>query len=273
MPICPLLFTLCFNMRQQIPNFFTLSNLFFGCCAMILFLYGQPVPAAWCLLGSFLCDYSDGMVARALHVSSPMGKELDSLADVVSFGVVPGVMLYSMLSGIYCDPPSVGFTSYPPLSALPPASAPQHLPICLAALPAFVLSMFSAYRLAKFNLDVRQKSYFIGLSTPGCTLFVLGLTLAVYHNQFGIGAVVQQMPWILYLITGVFSFLLVSEIPMFALKFRSFRWEGNKMPYIFLVLGLTALFTLKAIGMSVLIVFYVLLSLFFKHKITGLKKQ
>ena len=264
-------------MRQQIPNFFTLSNLFFGCCAVVLFLYGQPVPAAWCLLGSFLCDYSDGMVARALRVSSPMGKELDSLADVVSFGVVPGVMLYGLLSGIYCGSLSEGFTFYPPSPALPPASVPQdlpqHLPLCPAALPVFVLSMFSAYRLAKFNLDVRQKSYFIGLSTPACTLFVLGLTLAVYQNQFGIGEFIQRVPWVLYLLTGVFSFLLVSEIPMFPLKFRSFRWQGNKMPYTFLVLGLTALFTLKAIGMSVLIVFYVILSLFFKHKITGSEKH
>lgn len=264
-------------MRQQIPNFFTLSNLFFGCCSTVLFLYGQPVAAAWCLLGSFLCDYSDGMVARALRVSSPMGKELDSLADVVSFGVVPGVMLYSMLSGIYCGSLSVGFTFYPPLSAPSTAVASQDLPqrllLCPAALPAFILSMFSAYRLAKFNLDIRQKSYFIGLSTPGCTLFVLGLTLAVYNNQFGIGEFIQRVPWILYLLAGLFSFLLVSEIPMFALKFRSFRWQGNKMPYTFLVLGLSALFTLKAIGMSVLIVFYVVLSLFFKHQITGLKKQ
>jgi CDP-diacylglycerol--serine O-phosphatidyltransferase len=257
-------------MRHQIPNFFTLSNLFFGCCAMVLLLYGQPVSAAWCLLGSFFCDYSDGMVARALRVSSPMGKELDSLADVVSFGVVPGVMLYSLLSGIYCESGDV--VSYPPASALP-ADANGYLPICPAALPAFVLSMFSAYRLAKFNLDLRQKSYFIGLSTPACTLFVLGLTLAVHQNQFGIGAFIQRMPWVLYLLTGVFSFLLVSEIPMFPLKFRSFRWQGNKMPYTFLVLGLTALFTLKAIGMSVLIVFYIVVSLFFKHKITGSEKH
>lgn len=259
-------------MRQQIPNFFTLLNLFFGCCAAALFFYGQPVSAAWCLLGSFLCDYSDGMVARALRVSSPMGKELDSLADVVSFGVVPGVMLYNMLSGIYCEF-SMGFSFYPPLSAPPASDVPrdlsQHIPLCLAGLPAFVLSMFSAYRLAKFNLDVRQKGYFIGLSTPGCTLFVLGLTLAVYNNQLSIGDFIQRAPWILYLITGLFSFLLVSEIPMFPLKFRSFRWQGNKMPYTFLVLGLTALFTLKGLGLSILILFYILISIIFKHKIVG----
>ncbi len=258
-------------MRQQIPNFFTLLNLFFGCCAAVLLLYGQPVSAAWCVLGSFLCDYSDGMVARALRVSSPMGKELDSLADVVSFGVVPGMMLYNMLSGIYCGSWSVGFTFYPPLSAPlapdAPGEFPRYYPLCPAGLPAFILSMFSAYRLAKFNLDVRQKSYFIGLSTPGCTLFVLGLTLAVQNNQLGAGDLIRNAPWILYPITGLFSYLLVSEIPMFPLKFRSFRWEGNKLPYTFLVLGLTALFTLKGIGLSMLIVFYILISILFKNKI------
>jgi len=132
--------------------------------------------------------------------------------------------------------------------------------------------MFSAYRLAKFNLDVRQKNYFIGLSTPACTLFVLGLALAVHDNQLGIGDLIQRMPWLLYLVTGLFSFLLVSEIPMFPLKFRSFRWEGNKLPYIFLVFGLTSLIVLKGIGLSVLIVFYILLSIFFKNRIIASAK-
>lgn len=256
-------------MRQHIPNFFTLTNLFFGCCAMVYFLNGQPESAAWCVLGSFLCDYSDGMVARALRVSSPLGKELDSLADVVSFGVVPGAMLYHLLSVIHCGGPA--FSAPRPLEVSSGYAGP--FSICLAALPAFLLSMFSAYRLAKFNLDTRQKHYFIGLSTPGCTLLVLGLTLAAWHNQFGIGDVIRQMPWILYLLTALLSYLLVSEIPMFGLKFRSVRWQGNQMPYIFLVLGLTALFTLKGLGLALLIAFYILLSIFSKHKITGPEKK
>lgn len=263
-------------MRQQIPNVITLANLFFGCCAVVYLLYGQPEPAAWCVLGSFLCDYSDGMVARALRVSSPMGKELDSLADVVSFGVVPGAMFYGLLSLIYCQGTALPMTLYPTASALPTGTVdefPAFFQLCPAALPAFVLSAFSAYRLAKFNLDVRQKSYFIGLSTPGCTLFVLGLTLAAYNNQFGIGQFFQHTPWAIYILVGLLSYLQVSEIPMFGLKFRSFRWQGNRVPYFFLVLGLTALFTLKGIGLAALIVFYILVSIFFKHKITGSEKQ
>ncbi len=228
-----------------------------------MLLDGQPLAAAWFTLGSFLCDYADGMVARALRVASPMGRELDSLADVVSFGVVPAMMLYGLLASIYC-PEFPSFFSWPNYSPMAPATGAG---LCLAALPAFVLAMFSAYRLAKFNLDTRQKHYFMGLSTPGCTVFVLGLTLAAHNNQLGIGTFLQAQPWVLYLLTCVLSFLLVSDIPMFALKFRSLRWQENKMPSLFLVLSLGALFLLKGLGLSLVILFYIVLSIFFKNKI------
>ncbi len=235
-------------MRQQIPNFFTLSNLFCGCCAVVLLLYGKPVAAAWFTLGSFLFDYADGMVARALGVSSPMGRELDSLADVLSFGLVPGVMLYSMLQLPNCGPAS-------------------GMILCEKALPAFVLTAFSAYRLAKFNLDVRQKHYFMGLSTPGCTVFILGLTLAAHDNQLGAGDLLFAQPWVLYVLTALFSFLLVSDIPMYGMKIRSFRWKGNELAFTFIGLSIAALIFLKGLGLSLVVVFYIALSLFSKNKI------
>lgn len=251
-------------MRQQIPNAFTLANLFCGCCAVALLLYGQPVAAAWFTLGSFLFDYSDGMMARALKVSSPIGRELDSLADVVSFGVAPGAMLYGLLASVHC----ADFPTFFPW-AVEAGAAPAALPtgLCLPALPAFVLSAFSAFRLAKFNLDTRQKHYFVGLSTPGCTLFILGLTLAAHDNQWGVGRMVMDQYWLLYVLIGAFSYLLVGEIPMFGLKFRSLRWRENKMPYLFLSLSLAALIALKGLGLSLVILFYILLSLFSKEKI------
>lgn len=229
---------------------------------MVLLLNGQPVAAAWFTLGSFLFDYADGMVARALKVASPMGRELDSLADVVSFGVAPAMMLYGLLASIYCP-------EFPSFFAWIPAQSPGNSPgsICLVALPAFVLAMFSAYRLAKFNLDTRQKHYFMGLSTPGCTVFVLGLTLAAHSNQFGVGDFLMAQTWVLYALTGILSFLLVSDIPMFALKFRSLRWRENKMPALFLVLSLSALIFLKGLGLSLVILFYIALSVFLKNKI------
>ncbi len=116
---------------RQLPNALTLANLFCGCCALLYTLYWQPETAAWFTAASFVFDYLDGMAARAVKVSSPLGKELESLADVVSFGVVPGAMIYQMLSGS-----GVGETG-----------------VVTAALPAFVLSAFSGLRLGKFNLD------------------------------------------------------------------------------------------------------------------------
>lgn len=227
-----------------------------------MLLNGHPVAAAWFTLGSFLCDYGDGMVARALKVSSPMGRELDSLADVVSFGVVPGFMLYGLLASVFC-PAFPSFFSWMAVD-LTTKSEPG---ICLAALPAFLLSMFSAYRLAKFNLDTRQKHYFMGLSTPGCTLFVLGLTLAAHSNQFGLGTFLMAQIWLIYLLIGLFSYLLISDIPMYGLKFRSLRWRENKMPSIFLILALSALFLLKGLGLSLVILFYIVLSVVSKNKI------
>ncbi|MCC6461538.1 MAG: CDP-alcohol phosphatidyltransferase family protein [Saprospiraceae bacterium] len=252
-------------MRQQIPNFFTLSNLFCGCCALVLLLNGEPVAAAWFTLGSFVCDYADGMAARALGVSSPMGRELDSLADVVSFGVVPGMMLYGMLTRIQ-GTPAIGWTLYPPLSALPFA-APGALPWCLAATPAFVLSMFSAYRLAKFNLDTRQKNYFIGLSTPGCTVFVLGLCLSVQHNRFGCGEFFMAQPWLVYALVGLFSYLLVSEIPMFGMKIRSLRLRDNLFSLAFLAVFILLVLFLKELAFSAVIVLYILVSIVLKNRI------
>lgn len=249
-------------MRQYIPNLFTLSNLFCGCCAVVLLLYGQPAEAAWFILGSFLFDYGDGMIARAMKTTSPLGGQLDSLADVVSFGVVPATMLYGLLASAYCPG---GFMQF-----FEGAGATSGMPaLCLAAAPAFLLAMFSAYRLAKFNLDTRQKSYFVGLSTPGCTLFVLGLTLAAYANQLGIGSFLAANAWILYGVVALFSYLLVAEIPMFALKFKGFGWHKNKLPYSFLALSLFLLFSLKGLGLSLVILVYILISAASRSTITN----
>ena len=257
-------------MRQHIPNFLTLSNLFCGCCATVLLLNGHVVAAAWFVLGSFLCDYTDGMAARALRISSPMGKELDSLADTVSFGVVPGMMFYTMLYGIVCPDLLAGLT----ISALPKPGdlTPGLSGFCPVALPAFILSMFSAYRLAKFNLDTRQKHYFMGLSTPGCTLFVLGLTLAAHSNQLGFGDFLAHQFWIIYGLVAVLSYLLVSDIPMYGLKIRSARWRGNELAFLFLGLSLAALVLLKGLGLSLVILCYILVSVFSKNKILAIGK-
>ncbi|MCC7467292.1 MAG: CDP-alcohol phosphatidyltransferase family protein [Saprospiraceae bacterium] len=234
---------------KHLPNALTLANLFCGCCAILHILYWQPETAALFTAGSFLFDYLDGMVARALKVSSPLGKELDSLADVVSFGVVPGAMLYQLLAG-----PAV----------LVPGS--QAIMIQWQALPAFILTAFSAFRLGKFNLDTRQTSYFLGLSTPACTVFVMGLTLGITHNRFGIGEWMAE-PWIIYGLIAVLSWLLVSEVPMFGMKINRLDWKSNALIMIFLALLVGLSILLKELALSAIIVCYIILSVIQKKKI------
>jgi CDP-diacylglycerol---serine O-phosphatidyltransferase len=236
----------------HLPNLLTLTNLFCGCCALLYTLHNDPVTAAWCTLGCFLCDYADGMTARALGLSSPLGKELDSLADMVSFGAVPGAMLYQMLANSAVNCNMEGPTDH----------------VVLAALPAFLLSAFSGLRLARFNLDTRQVGYFIGLSTPACTVLVLGLRLAEHHDRFGMAHFIQS-PWLLYPLVGVLSWLLNAEIPMFGLKIKRFDLRSNALNLAFAALfGLLALW-LKELALTLIILIYIGLSLFFKNKVVA----
>jgi len=237
---------------KHLPNALTLANLFSGCCALLYTLYWDPTMAAFFTAACFVFDYLDGMAARALHVQSPMGKELDSLADVVSFGVVPGAMLYQMLAGA----PAVGSIFFD--SAL----------VVKAALPAFVLSAFSAYRLAKFNLDTRQTNYFLGLSTPACTVFVLGLQLAADQDLFGCKEMIVT-PWFLYGLIGLLSWLLVSEIPMFGLKIKRLDWKSNVFNILFLLLFGVLIALFQVFALSIMIVCYVVLSVIFKQKVVA----
>ena len=236
---------------KHIPNALTLANLFCGCCALLFTFYWRPEVAAMFTAGSFFFDYLDGMVARALKVSSPLGKELDSLADVVSFGVVPGAMLFQLIAG---------------QGSFVPGWNTQLGQVM--ALPAFILSAFSALRLAKFNLDTRQANYFIGLSTPACTVFVLGLTLAANKDLFGLEEFIKNQ-WFVYGLIAVLSWLLVSEIPMFGMKIKRMDWASNAINLIFLGLFVVMVFLLKELALSAIIVVYILLSLVSKDKITA----
>lgn len=229
----------------NIPNLLTLTNLFCGCCAVLFLLNAQPETAAWFTLTSFVCDYLDGMIARAMKITSQLGKELDSLADVVSFGVVPGTMIYLLLSGFDTQQ------------------------IHLNALPAFILSAFSGLRLAKFNLDTRQTTYFMGLTTPACTVFMLGVTLAAWNNTFGIGDFIQGNAWLMYVLIPVLSLLLLSEIPMFGLKLKSFDFQSNAPMLALLAILLASVCFLKMLALPVTVLCYIAISVLFRDKVTG----
>ena len=227
-------------MKKNIPNIITSINLFCGCCALVCVLYGRFFNTFLFLFVGAWADYLDGFVARSLKVNSELGKQLDSLADMVSFGVVPGAIVYMLLvRGM-----TKNFESFP-----------QYL--ILAGLPAFLITVFAAVRLAKFNIDTRQSEDFIGLNTPACTIFTVGLMLMYHYDSYGLREVVIS-PWLLYPTIVVLSYLLIAELPMFSLKFKSFKWAGNEMRFIFLILALLFLVLFKEVAFSLIIILYVL---------------
>jgi CDP-diacylglycerol--serine O-phosphatidyltransferase len=246
-------------MTRHIPNLLTLSNLFSGCCALLYILLGQMETAVLFTAGCFVFDYLDGMTARAFQVHSPLGKELDSLADVVSFGVVPGAMMYHLILAGVCGNG---------LHIRMGGDSIFYHDVCQAALPAFVLSAFSAMRLAKFNLDTRQTSYFVGLSTPACTIFVLGLALGIYNNRFGMSALLAY-PVVFYGLTAVLSWLLVSEIPMFGMKIKRFDLKSNAFNLIFLGLFVVLLLLLKELALPAIIICYIAASIAMKDRVVS----
>ena len=220
-------------MKKHIPNTITCCNLISGCIATYWAFQGDYCMALLFIVIGAVFDFFDGMVARLLHVSSPIGKELDSLADDITFGFAPSAMVFAFLS---------------PLTS--------HLSPLLPFL-AFIMAAFSALRLAKFNLDERQTLGFIGLPTPANALFWGSLIV-------GQGELLGNLPyafWLILLGTFVSSWLLVSEIPMFALKFKTWGWQGNEIKYVFLLTCIPLLILLGISGLAAIIAWYVLLSI------------
>lgn len=205
-------------MKKHIPNTITCCNLISGCVATVFALYGNPEMALLFIILGAVFDFFDGMTARVLGVSSPIGKELDSLADDVTFGVAPASILFWFLGVI--DYPSFleGWRSIIPLSA-------------------YIIAAFSALRLAKFNLDTRQTTSFIGLPTPANALF-WGSLIVGYQAQM------MYSTWTLPLmLIGIIvsSWLLIAEIPMFALKFKHWGFKGNEIKYLFVIFSAVAI--------------------------------
>lgn len=234
------------NLKRHIPNFITLINLFFGCCAVASILYGQFVQAFWFFIASGIADYLDGTFARVLKVGSPIGKQLDSLADMVSFGVVPGAILYMLLVK--------GFKGE---DVLP-------IQLTIAASPAFIVTMFAAIRLANFNIDERQTVDFIGMNTPSCAMFTVGLLLIHHFDSFGLGHIVTE-PIFLYITIPILSWLMVAEFPMFSLKLKKLSWKGNEFRFTLIALAILFFALFREAGFALIIVAYVILS-FIKNK-------
>ena len=230
--------------KRHIPNTLTCCNLICGCFATGAALYGNYHWALHMIVLGAVFDFFDGMVARALGVSSPIGKELDSLADVVTFGVAPSSILFYLFNEVHYPDLNFEFASFDLARFLP--------------YTAFLMAAFSALRLAKFNIDERQHQQFIGLPTPANALF--WGSLVVGEHAFLVSLKFNAV--FLFLFMLLFCMLLVCEVPMLALKFKNLSWADNKERYIFLV-GCLPLLFLGATSLAAIIVWYVVLSIAF----------
>jgi CDP-diacylglycerol--serine O-phosphatidyltransferase len=229
-------------MKKAIPNTITCLNLFTGCVAIFIAYQGNLEFAAYLVFVAAIFDFLDGLLARLLHAYSEIGKQLDSLADMVSFGVLPGVIMFQLMQkSAMADPKTTLLEAE------------------IFPFSAFIIIIFSALRLAKFNIDTRQTSSFIGLPTPANTLFIASLPLILVSDQFKLAPYILNQ-YILLGLSVVLCFMLVAEIPLFALKFKNLSWKDNATRFIFLLIALPLLFILKFAALPVIIVLYVLLS-------------
>jgi CDP-diacylglycerol--serine O-phosphatidyltransferase len=207
-------------MKKHIPNFITCLNLFSGCVASYLAFKSNYEGAFIAILLAAVFDFMDGFAARLLKAYSAMGKELDSLADMISFGLAPGAIIFSLLT-------ESGTNEWLPFAG-------------------FLIPVFSGLRLAKFNIDDRQTSSFLGLPVPANAIFWAGIV-------YSFSPFLTNNTWFFLILIGVFCFLLVSEIPMFSLKFKNVSWRDNQNQYFFLIgcVAILAIFQLSAFALII----------------------
>ncbi len=238
---------------KHIPNLITSLNLLCGCIAILFVVSGDLVVASFLVLLGMFFDFFDGLAARLLHVQSEIGLQL----DMVTFGVVPGLLMVQLLS--------ISMTGEY-LNVLNLFSIPGWNTDVISYTPflGMLIVLASAYRLAKFNVDSRQTSSFIGLPTPANTLIIISLPLMFQFQYSPLLESIIFNQWFLIGLTLVSSFLLNAEIPLFALKFKTWDVASNKKRYIFLAISLVALVVLKFVAIPLIILFYILLSLFWK---------
>lgn len=267
--------------KKHIPNAITCGNLLCGCLAIVKAFEGDLVWTAYLVGIALVLDFFDGFTARLLKVASPIGKDLDSLADMVTFGVVPGIVMFKLISFSILNhvfgPNSAateGWTIYPPLSALGNQNEPADSNLIYTYLPfvAFIIPIFSAIRLAKFNNDTRQSDSFIGLPTPANAMFICSIPLI--YNLGGAHSpihLLDENPYILCIVSCILSLLLIAPLPLIALKFKNFGWADNKMRFILIGLAVLMLACFQFVGIPLVIILYILLSIvdniFFKKKV------
>ena len=240
------------SLKQHIPNTITCGNLVSGCLSILFVASGMPVKAAIMIFVAGLFDFFDGFAARLLHAHSPIGADLDSLSDVVSFGVAPGFIMYWLMSQFFVSRLwlyewwwSVGGFNLLPFIA-------------------FLLPVFSAIRLAKFNVDDTQTTTFRGIPAPGMAIFIASLPLALAQaGHLSDGALSY---WVCLGITIIFSFMMVSKFRFFSFKMKSAKWKGNEVRWIFLIIALVSFVIFRFLALPFVMVVYVLMSICFAER-------
>ena len=228
---------------RHIPNIVTCCNLLSGCVASVMAFQSNYEAAILFIILGAVFDFFDGMLARLLDVSGPLGKELDSLADDITFGFAPSAIVFSLFKEV----------EYP--AYIQPVE--DYFPYT-----AFIIAAFSALRLGKFNIDPRQSSSFIGLPTPANALF--WSSLVVGGHSFLVSESFNAL--YLFILVALMSYLLIAELPMFSLKFKNLSWKDNKTSYIFLLVCIPLLIVFHISGFAAIILWYILLSLLTKKK-------
>ena len=221
-------------MSKHIPNLLTISNLICGCIALYFTFKGELVYTAYLIVLAAIFDFMDGAVARLLNVSNPIGKELDSLADMVSFGLVPGSVVFHLL---------------------------EESPLSQYSFMALIIPIFSAYRLAKFNVDENQNENFIGLPTPANCLVFISIPLITTFNSESTIAYLFEIPEILLIITILMSLALVSRINMFSLKFKNLKFQDNKFRFFIITMSIFLLTWLEFSAIPIIILLYIMMSI------------
>ncbi len=238
------------KIKDYIPNTFTLANIFSGMVGVYFAANNQLEAAAYAVLAGIFFDFFDGFFARMLNAQSEVGLQLDSLADVITSGAVPGIIMFQLLSHV----DSWGNETHWLQSDVDWQSAP------FVPFLGFAITLASAYRLAKFNVDERQSESFIGLPTPANALLIISLPLILIYQPSGITEALLNNTYVLLGLTALSCTLLNAEIPLFALKFKTWGIVANKLRYGFLLLALILLFWLQFLAVPLIIVLYVLVS-------------
>ncbi|WP_395046058.1 CDP-alcohol phosphatidyltransferase family protein [Flavobacterium sp.] len=235
------------NIKKHIPNIITLLNLFCGCIALV-FAFQQEFELAFYFvcLGIFF-DFFDGFFARLFKVSGPLGLQLDSLADMITSGVVPGVIMFQLLLKSFGEEKTISISSWD--------NSVMILPFL-----GFIVTLGACYRLANFNIDTRQTDSFIGLPTPANALFILSLPLVLLNPNLEFITSSLQNHWVLIAISIVSAYVMNAEIPLFSLKVKDFTFKKNALQVLFLASSVLLLLVFRYLGISMIIVFYVLLS-------------